>query len=754
MRIWRRIFLSAGLGTLILLGLGVAGAGTTTSQKVQLWFYLHTYLQNASQYQFCTNLLTRAAAAGYSGCVLADSMLETTNGGTPFYNTNYLQPFLSLAGQRNISVVPMTASFGHSEAALISVDKNFAEPQPVSGTLFVVNTNTHTLVLSNSFIGLTNGTFESYSSNRFSVWDFQDAIGVRTFVDTNVFHGGAASLRIDPDPYSTNKNARLIKRIVVVPWRQYHVQVWMQFTNFSTAAPVTANPLDVMFLDFPSGDARNFTGNNGPFATASGNYPVNQGWTQYDYVCNSMGSTNITFALGLWSDSSGHLWIDDVSIEEVALVNLVRRTGAPLKIYDAANTNLVYGEPGDVNLIADPAIPAGGPFDAWHTPPAVTLPAGTTLTNGQRVKLDFYAVNPVNKIQVGACCTAPGVASYLSNNIASLAAKFPANTGFVLDIDEYRHVNTCATCAALGQNSGGILAWCLSQCTNIIHGINPNAPVYVWNDMYDPHQNAISNTYYFASGQMAGSWNGFPSNVIVMNWNHPNNVVSTNSLNFFAGLGCRQFITGYYDTGTGTLTASNELRAAQGVPGFLGLMYTTWNNNLTNGFFQLENYAAAAQIPAFITQPTNLTVNAGQTAVFAASATAPTPLTFQWQRNGADIPGATNAAYGFLAAPGDHASQFACRVTDYGGWSLSSSAVLSVISPAPARFMAVTLPTARLFHLGFTGSQAFAYSVQASSNLVDWSVIAPSLAGSNGWFGFDDPGITNGASRFYRVVWP
>ena len=752
MRICRRFFLSAGLGSLILLWLGVAGAAT--SQRVQLWFYLHTYLQNASQYQFCTNLLTRAAAAGYSGCVLADSMLESTNGGTPFYNTNCLQPFLALAGQLNISVLPMTASFGHSESALVSVDKNFAEPQPVNGTVFVADTSSHTLVLSNSFVGLTNGAFESYSSNRFSVWDFQDAIGLRTFVDTNVFHGGAASLRIDPDPYTTNKNARLLKRIAVQPWRQYHVRVWMQFTNFSTAAAVTANPLDVVFLDFPSGDARNFTGNNGPFATASGSYPANQTWTQYDYVCNSMGSTNITFALGLWSNSTGHLWVDDVSIEEVALVNLVRRTGAALKLYDAVNTNRLYSEPGDVNSIADSAIPAGGPFDAWHVPPTVTLPAGTTLTNGQRVKMDFYAVNPVNMKQVGACCTAPGVASYLSNNIASLAAKFPTNTGFVLDIDEWRHVDTCATCAALGQSSGGVLAWCLALCTNLIHGISPSAPVYVWNDMYDPYQNAISNTYYFANGPMAGSWSGFPSNVIVMNWNHPNSVVNTNSLNFFASLGCRQFITGYYDTGTGTLTASNELRAAQGVPGFLGLMYTTWNSNLTNGFAQLENYAAATQLPSFSSQPTNLTVNAGQTAVFAASAAAPTPLTFQWQRNGVDIPGATNATYSFVTAPADHSAQFGCRASDYGGWSLSASAVLSVISPAPARLMSVAPPAGGRFHLGFTGSQAFAYSLQASTNLLDWSVIASGLVGSNGWFGWDDLAATNLSARYYRVVWP
>ena len=84
----------------------VAPAGlAATSQRVQLWMYLHTYLQNTAQFQFGTNLLVRAAAAGYSGVVLADSMLEQTNGGTTFYNTNCLQPFLKLASSLNITVV-------------------------------------------------------------------------------------------------------------------------------------------------------------------------------------------------------------------------------------------------------------------------------------------------------------------------------------------------------------------------------------------------------------------------------------------------------------------------------------------------------------------------------------------------------------------------------------------------------------------------------------------------------------------------
>ena len=659
-----------------LLALASTASAATTNQ-VQRWIYLHTYLNNASMFQFATNLLNRAGAAGYTGVVLADTMLETTNGGTASYNSTYLQPFLNQASNLGINVVPLVFSFGHSESSIVSVDKNLAEPQPVIGAGFTVSADKQSLLFSNSLAGMVNTNFDTHSGNSFTVsgWGFQDGAGIRTFADTTNFHGGGCSLRIDPDTTGTNKLARIIYRFNVQPWRQYHVRVWMQMTNFSTTGM-----LDVQFLGNPSGQACNYTGDNGPFTT-NGVYPANQGWTQYDYVCNSATNNSINMAVGLWNNSTGHLWIDDVSVEEVALVNLVRRTGASLRIYDAANTNLVYSEPADVNTVSDPAISSGGPFNAWHTPPSVTLPAGTSLAAGQQVKMDYYAVNPVNVKQVGACLTAPGIAGYMSSNIVGVAGRFPANVGFYLDIDELRHLNTCATCTAMGQTAGGLLAWHLGQCVSAIRSVRPNAPIYLCSDMYDPYHNAISNQYYFAGGPVAGSWTGVTSELIVMNWNHPNNVVNTNSLNFFASRGNKQFILGYYDTGNGTMSASNELKAAQGVAGFQGLVYTSWLNNQTNGFAQLENYAAAAKAPTLTAGPANLTVNPGQLATFNASAAAPTPMTYQWQRNAADIAGATNASYSFTTVAGDNGAQFACHVSDYGGWVLTDPATLTVNQP-------------------------------------------------------------------------
>src|SRR5204862_143510 len=54
---------------------------------------------------------------------------------------------------------------------------------------------------------------------------------------------------------------------------------------------------------------------------------------------------------------------------------------------------------------------------------------------------------------------------------------------------------------------------------------------------------------------------------------------------------------------------------------------------------------AAPVAPTITTQPASQTVTAGQTATFTVTATGTAPLSYQWQRNGTAIGGATAASY-------------------------------------------------------------------------------------------------------------
>ena len=54
---------------------------------------------------------------------------------------------------------------------------------------------------------------------------------------------------------------------------------------------------------------------------------------------------------------------------------------------------------------------------------------------------------------------------------------------------------------------------------------------------------------------------------------------------------------------------------------------------------------ATAEPPIFTTQPADQSVLKGTSASFSVSATGTSPLSYQWRKNGTDIPGATSSTY-------------------------------------------------------------------------------------------------------------
>lgn len=87
--------------------------------------------------------------------------------------------------------------------------------------------------------------------------------------------------------------------------------------------------------------------------------------------------------------------------------------------------------------------------------------------------------------------------------------------------------------------------------------------------------------------------------------------------------------------------------------------------------------------PAVTEHPANQTVPLGGSATFVVAATGTPPLSYQWQKNGTQIPGATGASYTTPAvAAGDNGSTFRCVITNPYGSATSSSATLTVTSGA------------------------------------------------------------------------
>lgn len=122
------------------------------------------------------------------------------------------------------------------------------------------------------------------------------------------------------------------------------------------------------------------------------------------------------------------------------------------------------------------------------------------------------------------------------------------------------------------------------------------------------------------------------------------------------------------------------------------LYYLQRGTGPTGGQVRRIDYTADIG-PSIVTHPADLTVSAGQPATFTVTANGQS-LTYQWQRNTADIPGATQASYTWNSATlADSGSLFRVVVSNPGGAVTSNAAVLTVTADRPPSAI-ISLPAA------------------------------------------------------------
>jgi len=152
--------------------------------------------------------------------------------------------------------------------------------------------------------------------------------------------------------------------------------------------------------------------------------------------------------------------------------------------------------------------------------------------------------------------------------------------------------------------------------------------------------------------------------------------------------------------------------------------------------------------PSLTTQPVGQTVPAGTTVTLAALAVGGQPLSYQWQCNGTNVPGATTALLTLAQVQGSGAGTYSVVVTNPLGTAISSNAVISVWQTAAPHIDSIaTLPDGRIELQISGGPGRFAIEcapAPAAMTQLD------SLTATGAVFQYFDP-ETNQASRFYRV---
>jgi hypothetical protein len=537
------------------------------------WVYCSANLQVDQSVDQVIALIERAGRDGYTAMLIADYKLQVLDRVIDryFHNAGRVK---AAAAKANIELVPAVFSIGYSNGHLAH-DPNLAEGLPVVDQPFVVRQDREAVLDTRGSAGYRNGNLEQAQGDRFTGFSFQDDPGVTTFADRKVVHGGRVSSRFEPGVKGTGRtspNVRLVQHVKLRPYTPYRFSCWAKTRDLG---PVGAFHLLALGAGQPG---RTLTFHEGGLEAT-------HDWKPIEVVFNSLDQKEANLYVGLWGEGPGTLWVDDLALEELPLVNVLRRKGCPLSV-KSANGRITYVEGRDFEPVVDPKLgnaPWAGEYEFGHPGAKLRIKPGSRIKAGDRLLVSWYHPVVTLSSQVMCCLSEPKLNEILRDQARRVNELFHPRT-FFMSHDEIRVANWCKACRDRKLSPGQLLADNVRTCATILKSVNPRARIVVWSDMFDPHHNAV-DSYYLVNGSLKGSWEGLPREVIIANWNGGK---AKESLGFFAGRGHRQLIAGYYDVDDLSNFRTWDA-AARDVKDVIGFMYTTWAAK----YGLLERYADA-----------------------------------------------------------------------------------------------------------------------------------------------------------------
>ena len=511
------------------------------------WVYVSRGLRRDQDVADIRSIVTTAAAHGLNGMVLSAG-LDRLDLQPPDYFKR-LEAVKAICRQKGVEIIPIVFSVGYG-GSVLAHDRNLAAGLPVRDALFVAKGGLARLV-PDPPVRVVNGGFEDHAGHRLRGYRFHDRPGEVSFVDTQVRHGGRASLRFENFGRFPHGHGRVSQEVEVAPRRCYRVTCWVKTEGLG--------PPGCLRLLALAPDGRSL-------APWDPRVPATTDWRKVTLGFNSFDYRKVRLYVGCWGGKSGRFWVDDLAIEEVGLLNVLRRPGTPLSVRTEAGVELVEGR--DFAPVSDPKLN----FRFDHEPPPIRLLPGGRVREGERLRVSYYHGIAINRGQVSVCMSEPKLYEIWREQ-ARLIQRHLAPKRWLLSMDEIRAGGSCAACKARKLSMARILGECITRQVAIIRQVNPEAEVLIWSDMLDPNHNAHDN-YYLVEGDFTGSWKFVPKDLVIVCWYYKKR---RESLAHFSRLGFRTLAGAYYDGDT-LENPRGWLEALARTPGAVGIMYTTWRN--------------------------------------------------------------------------------------------------------------------------------------------------------------------------------
>ncbi len=516
------------------------------------------------------SIMTRAAAAGYNGVLLGDRGAQYQK--LDWEPPSYFEHFVSVratAATLGLQLIPYSFSQGQG----VWRNPEIAEAVPCRATPLRAVGGVARIDDASEI--LVNPGFESFVADQPTGWLNVDSPGVVTFVDTTTVHTGAAAIRLqDPGSAGPYGHARLMQEIITTPFRAYAISMFLKTEDFSSPSSLR------FYVEGLDGANTTLYSNRAGGLGTGASVAATQDWTPYTVYFNSLGNSRVRIYVGAWAPgASGRFWVDDVSVREVALVDVVRRASSPV-VVTSADGVVTYVEGTDFLVGTE----------------ELTLPAGSAIADGERLAVSYFQAAHMTGPAPASICQ-PRYWDVQADISGRLHALFGAPQSFMIIYDEWRVANWDPACG--GTSGGQYLARAIRDAQALLWTLNPAYTLYVWSDMYDPNVNALA-VYWLVQGDLTGSWEGIDPRTTVVTWTG-----GSESLAFFAGRGLRQMVAGYYESldNVDAWMDAIEIAQAQGATGITGFLYTTWTADYTQLEAVAQRIAARGRWPSLTSQP-------------------------------------------------------------------------------------------------------------------------------------------------------
>lgn len=282
--------------------------------------------------------------------------------------------------------------------------------------------------------------------------------------------------------------------------------------------------------------------------------------------------------------------VSDLKIVSAGLLLIVRRDLVPLTV-TSEDGKTVYEEGRDFEKIVDPCLkinPYHGETTNTHAAAELALTKDSRIQEGEKLKLSFWHTVRIYDDQDCISLEDPRTHEIYENEFKNCHKVWGA-TSYFINYDEIRIGGWEPLPDGRKLKPGELLAEHFKKSYDMVRKHAPGCTLYTWSDMFTPYHNArpFANKgyYYLVNGNYDNAWLGVPKDVTILNWYAP----ETQGVKFFADLGYKQVLCGYYDvksTEDMTKNIDRWKNVSAGQPGILGFMYTTWSAN----YKHLEEY--------------------------------------------------------------------------------------------------------------------------------------------------------------------